>query len=261
MKNLRLENPLLCFDLETTGVDVGRDRIVQIGLIRIEPDGGRSSFESLVNPRIPIPPGATAVHGITDADVADQPTFADLLPQVTSFFAEADLAGFNSIRFDLPLLQEELRRAGSQLDLGGRRHFDAMRIFHYMEKRDLAAAMQFYCGRELTDAHSALADAGATLEVLDAQLARYQDLPRDPAELHRFCNPDEGRWVDSTRKFYWSDQGEVLFAFGKHRGRPLAEIARSRPDYLDWIATSDFGPEVKQIVAEALAGRFPRKPA
>ena len=186
MRHLKLDRPLVVLDLETTGTDVERDRIVQIGLIRVEPDGSRRTYESLVNPERPIPPAATAVHGITDADVRDRPTFAALGPELRPWLADADVAGFNAIRFDLPLLENELRRAGSDLDLSQARRFDALHIFHKMEPRDLVAAYQFYCGKELADAHSALADAGATLEVLDAQIAHYEEIPAEPDALHRF---------------------------------------------------------------------------
>jgi DNA polymerase-3 subunit epsilon len=260
MKNLRLDRPLVCFDLETTGTDVNRDRIVQIGLIRVEPDGDRRSFESLVNPQVPIPAAATAVHGITDADVADQPTLDRLASEISELFAGADLLGFNSNRFDLPLLNAEMLRVGHPLDLAGRRLLDAMHIFHFKEPRDLTAAFRFYCGKELVGAHSALADASATLEIFDAQLARYGDLPRSAEGLHKLCNPNEGRWVDGTRKFIWNEQGEAAFAFGKNRGRTLREVAATSPDYFDWILNSDFGAEVKQIAGEARQGRFPRRP-
>lgn len=293
MKNLDLERPLVFFDLETTGLDIVNDRIVQIGLVRVEPDGNRHTFMSLVDPQRPIPAEATAVHGITDADVAGKPTFGELLPQLAPLLEGTDLAGFNSIRFDLPLLAEEFRRAGGEFGLNGRRHLDACVIFHQMERRDLTAAMKFYCDQEFTDAHDALADAGATLEILDAQLGRYPDLPRDLDELHAFCNQNEGRWVDSTRKFVWVElaagaapgesaasnvQGELAIAagqggatveggkvfeavltFGKHKGRTLREVARSTPDYLQWILNSDFSSEVKQIVQDALQGRFPTR--
>jgi len=274
MKNLDLERPLVFFDLETTGLDIVNDRIVQIALVRLEPDGSRHTFMSLVDPQRPIPAQATAVHGITDADVIGKPTFRELLPQLEPLLKDADLAGFNSIRFDLPLLAEEYRRAGGELGLNGRRHLDACVIFHQMERRDLTAAMKFYCGQEFTDAHDALADAGATLEILDAQLERYPDLPRDLDELHAFCNQQEERWVDATRKFVWVElaagaaQGEPVaggkgfeatLTFGKHKGKTLREVARNTPDYLQWILNSDFSSEVKQIVQDALQGRFPTR--
>ncbi len=259
MRNLHLERPLVCFDLETTGTDIATDRIVQIGLIRVETDGSRRSFEALVNPQRPIPQQATAVHGITDADVADKPTLAQLAGEILRFFAGADVAGYNSVSFDLPLLLEELARARHPLDMSGRRHVDAMRIFHRKEPRNLEAALRFYCDKELQDAHSALADAGAALEVLDAQIARYPDLPDDAEGLHRFCNEGDERFVDATRKFAWNDQGEAVFGFGRYKGQSLREVARANAGYLDWILEQNFTTEVKQIASDARRGVFPRK--
>ena len=259
MRNLRLDRPLVCFDLETTGTDVATDRIVQIGLIRVEPDGTRLSFESLVDPGRPIPPEATAVHGITDAQVAGQPTFVQLVDRVMDLLEGADLAGYNSLGFDLPLLMEECERAGRPLRTEGRRHVDAMRIFHRMEPRDLTAALRFYCGQELTDAHSALADATATLEVIDAQVAHYDALPADTEGLNRFCCEGDECFLDATRKFVWNDQGEAVLAFGKYKGQSLREVARSNTGYLDWIAGKDFTAEVKRIARDAQRGVFPRK--
>jgi len=262
MRNLSLQRPLVAFDLETTGTDVDKDRIVQIGVIRVAPDGNRRSWNQLVNPERPIPPEASAVHGIRDADVKDQPTFAQLRGEVESWFAGADLAGYNSTRFDLPLLLNELKRAGSTLTLQGVRHFDAMSIFHQMERRDLTAAYRFYCDKELVGAHDALADVTATLDVLDAQVGRYPELDgRDLDALHRFCNPDEGRYVDRSRKLAWNDQGEAVFTFGKHSGKSLqqASLDPSGRSYMDWILGADFSDEVKAIIRDALAGRFPQR--
>jgi len=261
MKNLHLTRPLAFFDLETTGVDVERDRIVQIAIIRVEPDGVHRTFESLVNPECPIPPESTAVHGITDSDVGDAPTFARICPAVEAMFADADLAGYNSVRFDQPLLVHELNRAGSALDFRGVKHLDAMRIFHLKEKRDLTAAYKLYCGGELTGAHNALADTTATLEILDAQLAHYDDLPRDVAALHTFCNPDEGKFVDLRRKFVWNDEGEAEFTFGKYQGKSLNTVVADQRgrSYLEWMLGRDFSEEIKGILREALDGVFPRK--
>ena len=261
MQNLKLERPLVGFDLETTGVDVDRDRIVQIALVRLAPDGRRATLASLVNPRQPIPPQATAVHGITDADVADKPTFAELRPEIEEMLKDADLAGFNSIRFDLPLLQAELKRAGGLFELRGVRHLDAMRIFHTMEPRNLTAAYRYYCDADLTGAHDALADVNATLDVLDAQLGRYADLPREIDELHRFCNPDEGKYLDRKRKLIWSDGGDAVLTFGKFNGRTLQEICKV-PDgrsYLEWMLTKDFDEDLKGILREALDRVFPQR--
>lgn len=256
MQNLRLDRPLVVFDLETTGIDVEKDRIVQIAMIRIEPDGTRDEWDSLVNPECPIPPQATAVHGISDADVSDAPTFSHLRGEVEQRLAGADLAGFNSVRFDQPLLEAELERAGATLERTGLRHLDAMRIFHTMERRDLTAAYRFYCDEELVGAHGALVDARATLEILDAQVGRYDTVPAEVEALHRFCNPDEGKWVDRSRKFAFDDDGEAVFNFGKLRGTRIKDADRG---YLEWMLNKDFSAEVKEILRSALGGVFPRR--
>ena len=261
MQNLQLTRPLVVFDLETTGIDVDKDRIVQIAMIRIEPAGGRTTFETLVNPEQPIPPAASKVHGIHDADVRDKPTFRQIRREVEDFLTDADLAGFNSVNFDLPLLQAEFGRAGSEMDFPGVRHLDAMKIFHRMERRDLTAAYKLYCGQDLTGAHNALADTEATLAILDAQIARYDEVPDEVDALHRFCNPDEGRYVDRKRKFLWGDQGEAEFTFGKYQGQSLNKVVTDQRgrSYLEWMLTSDFSEEIKSILRDALDGAFPKK--
>jgi len=259
MKRLRLERPLTAFDLETTGTDVSRDRIVEFAAVRVEPSGTRESFRSLVNPGRPIPPGATAVHGIRDEDVAGAPTLDDIADRIHALFEGADIAGFNSLRFDLPLLRVEMERIGRPLDLTGRRHVDAMRIFHLKEPRDLSAAYRFYCDRELEGAHSALADVEATLAVLDAQVARYDDLPDTVEGLDALCNPGGDRFVEGSGRIAWNDEGEAVLAFGKHRGATLRELVRDRPDYLRWMLDKDFSPGVKRILRDALSGTFPQR--
>ena len=259
MENLNLDRPLVCFDLETTGTSVDRDRIVEIGLVRVEPDGTRREYRTLVNPEMPIPPGASAVHGIHDADVRVAPNLAAVAREVIEFFDGADLAGFNSVNFDAPLLTNEMNRVGADFSLEGRRHLDAMRIFFTMEPRTLVAAYRKYCGKDLTEAHAALADVQATLDVLDAMVGRYDELSGDVADLHKVSNPNEGRWVDRSRKFEWNDDGQAVFTFGKHRGRPIAEIAKQYPDYLEWMLGKDFADEVTGILRNALDGTFPEK--
>lgn len=261
MRHLNLTRPLVVFDLETTGVDVEKDRIVQIALIRCEPGGTRKTLQSLVNPERPIPPAATAVHGITDDDVKDQPTFAQVCGEVEAMLEGADLAGYNSIRFDAPLLEAELERAASGLDLRGVRHLDAMVIFKLMEPRNLTAAYKKYCGKDLVGAHDALADTTATLEILDAQVAHYEDLPDDVDELHTVCNPDEGRFVDRTRKFVWTDEGQAAFTFGQYRGETIKQVVQDPRGrgYLEWMLGKDFSEEVKGILREALGGVFPQR--
>lgn len=261
MRNLQIDRPLVCFDLETTGTDVQRDRIVQIALIRLEPGGGRRQFSTLLNPGRPIPAAATAVHGIDDTMVLNAPGFGHVLADVLDILEGADLAGFNLIRFDLPLLEAEIARHGGTLDMQNRRLVDAMTIFHRQEPRNLEAAVRFYCGRELDDAHSAVADAEASLAVLDAQLARYADLPRDADGLHAFCNQDSGRFVDRTRKLRWDDHGEAVLNFGKNQGKSLRAMAGDPEErrYLEWMLGKDFSPEVQAILRKALAGEFPRR--
>ena len=261
MQNLQLTRPLVVFDLETTGINVDKDKIVQIAMIRIEPGGERTTLDTLVNPERPIPPEASAVHGIQDADVKDQPTFSQIRREVEEFLTDADLAGFNSVNFDLPLLQAELSRAGSEMDFPGVRHLDAMKIFHRMERRDLTAAYRLYCGKELTGAHNALADTEATLAILDAQIARYDEVPDEVDALHRFCNPDEGRYVDRKRKFLWDDKGEAEFTFGKYQGKSLNVVVADQRgrSYLEWMLGSDFSEEIKGILRDALDGAFPKK--
>ncbi len=263
MHHLRLTRPLTFFDLETTGVDPENDRIVQIAMIRVEPGGSRQTFETLVNPGCPIPPQATAVHGITDEDVRAQPAFAAIRGDVERMLTGSDLAGYNSIRFDAPLLMNELRRVGSDLDIGGARHLDAMVIFRMMEPRNLTAAYKKYCGKDLVNAHSALADTQATLEILDAQVAFYDAVPDDVDALHVLCNPDEGRFVDRGRKFVWNDEGQAVFTFGKHQHEVLNLVASDprKRGYLEWMLGKDFSEEVKGILREALAGVYPRKDA
>ena len=261
MQNLELDRPLVCFDLETTGTDTARDRIVQISLIRVEPSGERRIFTSLVNPQRPIPPEASAVHGIRDEHVRSEPPFSQIRAEVEEILDGADLAGFNMVRFDLPLLEAEIQREGGRFAVKGRRLLDAMSIFHRKEPRNLESAVRLYCGRDLPGAHSAEVDALATLDVLDAQIGRYPDLPRDPAALHVFCNPDEGTYVDRSRRFRWNDAGDAACNFGKHGGRTLREMVANPKDrgYLEWMIGKDFPEEVKGILRDALDGALPRR--
>jgi len=256
--SLRLDRPLVFLDTETTGTDLACDRIVQIALVKLHPDGRRETFESLVNPEIPIPSEAQAVHGISDADVALAPPFRRIAAEIVRFCAGSDLAGFNLGRFDVPLLRAEFQRAGQAWDLDGVRVVDVQRIFHAMEPRDLSAARRFYCGCEHAGAHGAMADTEATLEVLLAQLEHYPDLPRDVAGLDARFNLPDSRFVDSTRKFRWAN-GEVVFNFGQKRGRLLRDVAGREPDYLEWMLAQDFGPEVRRLVREALDGIIPSR--
>lgn len=234
--SLELERPLVVFDLETTGTQIGRDRIVQIALVRLMPTGTRTEWQNLVNPGIPIPLEATAVHGISDLDVADAPALEDVAPDLMPLLEGADLAGFNVLRFDLPFLAEELHRVGVAWDTSALRVVDALRIYHHFERRDLSAAARFYLQREHDNAHDAMADVLTTADVLMAQLVRYQDLPRNVAELGEFCG-DRKRSPDAAGKLAYNDHGAVCLGFGKYRGWTIETIGRNDPGYMQWLFT------------------------
>ena len=251
MTALQLTRPIVCFDLETTGVDPGTDRIVEISILRVEPDGSRVTRTRRINPGRPIPEGATAVHGIRDEDVADAPSFRQIAKGLVEMLEGADLAGFNVARFDIPLLDREFRDNGFDLGLDKRRIVDAMTIFHRMEPRDLSAATRFYLGREHTGAHEAEADVAASFEILEAQLERYDDIPQTVDALDAWLRRIPENAADQSGKFVHED-GRVVFNFGKHKGMPLAEVAASAPDYLQWILGSDFPDDAKRFVREAL---------
>jgi len=253
---LELERPLAFFDLETTGTDLGRDRIVEISVLKLHPDGQEELRTRRIDPGIPIPPEATAIHGIRDEDVADEPRFSQVARSLAEFLEGCDLAGFGIQRFDLPLLTAEFARAEVDFRLEGRSIVDALAIFHRKEPRNLEAAYRYYCGKELEGAHSAEADIRATAEVLRGQLERYGDLPRRPVELHEFCSRGRERYVDSAGKLVWKD-GEAAFNFGKHRGELLRDVASRQPDYLEWLLRSDFQPDVRAIIERARTGEFP----
>ena len=245
-ENLTLARPLAVLDVETTGRDPAADRLVEVAAVKFVPGREPETFHARLNPGVPIPPGATAVHGIADADVAGCPAFGNVAGDLRRFLAGADLAGFNVKRFDLPFLFAEFRRCGEELDLTGAAVLDALQVYFDKEPRDLAAAVRLYCGRGHEDAHSALADALAAAAVLDGQLARYADLPRTVPELHRAYCP-----VDLAGKFRL-EGGRVAFAFGKHSGRLVAEVAAEDPGYLRWLLGRDFPADARRIAREAL---------
>jgi DNA polymerase III subunit epsilon len=256
---LTLSRPLVVFDLETTGLDVNLDRIVQFAFIRVDPDKLVTEWQELVHPGIPIPPEASRVHHITDAAVADKPGFAAFAGRITDFLRGCDLAGFNAARFDLQLLQAEMDRAGSPLDVSDRRMVDAQAIFHQRERRDLTAAYRFYCNKELTGAHDALADARATLEVLQGQLEKYPDLPREVPRLAAALVPrDDGTWVTADRKFYWR-YNQAFVAFGKHKGKTVQWVHENAPDYIQWMLGTELIDETRAMLTEVLEGRYPQK--
>lgn len=258
MRNLALRRPIVFLDLETTGLNIATDRIVEIALLKVHPQGRRDSLVRRVNPGMPIPSEATRIHGIGDADVADAPSLAQLAPELLSFIGDADLGGFNIQRFDIPILQREMATAGQRLEMSGRAVVDAQSIFHRMEPRDLSAAYMRYCGKEIEALHSAAADAEACVEILDGQLDAYPDLPRTPQALVEYISPRDPNGVDSEGKLLWRD-GTIVFGFGKKRGRSLRVVAEEDPGYLRWILEGDFAEAVKDAARAALEGRLPER--
>jgi DNA polymerase-3 subunit epsilon len=249
-KNIHLNRPLAVIDLETTGTDPQRDRIVEVSIMKIFAQDRQIHHTWRVNPDIPIPAEATAIHGITDTAVINEPRFEHLADTLLAFLDGCDLCGFNLKRFDLKLLCCELKRSGKNLTLDGRSIIDPMEIFHHYEPRDLAGAVRTYLGREPKASHSAASDVLATAEVLDAMLARYSDLPRTVAGLHQhFTDPDA---VDSDGFFRRVD-GEISFIKGKYRGKTLASVAKSNPHYLSWMLAQDLFDNTKEVVGKALA--------
>lgn len=254
------DKPLVFFDLEATGVSPQEDRIVDIALVKHLADGTQTAFSSLVNPGMPIPREAVAVHHITDEMVRTAPSFKELAPRVLEFIGEADLGGFGVMKYDIPMLQNELRRAGFELRLETRRVVDALAIYHKLERRTLSAAYKFYCGKALPDAHRAEPDARASLEVFFAQVERYAEVPKDLDGIAAFCSQRDPRHVDSDGKFVWRN-GEAAFNFGKHRTVPLREVAAREPSYLRWLMTDQRAtPELAKLCQDALNGKFPAQP-
>lgn len=246
---LNLKRPIIFFDLETTGLDIAKDRIVELCYIRVEPNGNEEARSMRINPEMHIPEVASSVHGITDDDVKDCPTFADVAPQLAATFEGCDLAGFNSNRFDLPLLAEEFMKAGVNIDLSHVQAIDVQNIYHKLEKRTLAAAYKFYCGRDLENAHSALADTQATYEVLQAQLDHYpNDLQNDVDFLAEFSRMN--RNIDFAGRFVYDESGKELINFGKYKGKGIKDVLSRDPGYYSWIMQGDFTLNTKQVLTK-----------
>jgi DNA polymerase-3 subunit epsilon len=243
---LKLKKPIVFFDLETTGVDVATDRIIEISMLKVGPNGSEETKTRRVNPGRPIPAESTAIHGISDEDVKDAPTFKQLAKDVDQFIEGCDLAGYNSNKFDIPILAEELLRAGIRFSLDKREIIDVQVIFHKMEQRTLAAAYQFYCGRELTNAHTAEADTLATYEVLKAQLDKYGELENDVHFLGKFSTPK--KFVDLAGRFVYNKKGEEVFNFGKHKGKKVEDVLKQEPGYFGWMMQGDFPLYTKEVL-------------
>ena len=259
MKFIALDRPLAVFDIESTGLNPRTDRIVELAVLRLEPGGARSSRTWLLNPGMPIPLESVAIHGITDEMVRDAPSFADRADEILDFFRGCDLGGFGLSKLDIPILEEEFSRCGIFFNAAGRRLFDALRIYHRREPRDLAAALRFFCGEELEGAHGAEADAAAALRVLEGEFARYPDLPTDPDALDRELNPRDPFNVDREGRLRWVNR-EATVNFGKKKGKTLRELAEADPGFLRWIVKGDFPLDTRRIASDALAGRFPECP-
>lgn len=245
---LQLSRPIAFIDLETTGVSLSTDRIVEIAIIKLLPDGSRQTKRKLLNPQIPIPKTASDIHGITDDMVKDAPTFKSAANEIKVFIENCDLGGYNSNRFDIPILMEEFLRSGLEVDLTKRRMIDVQHIFYTMEPRTLSAAYKFYCEKELVDAHSAEADIAATIDVLDAQLQRYSNLGDSVDSILAVIGED--KIVDYARRFCFDDKGNELFNFGKHKGKLVTDVLKAEPQYYDWMMRGDFPLHTKQKLTE-----------
>lgn len=243
---LNLKRPLVIFDLETTGTNTSHDRIVEIALLKVMPDGQEELRSYRINPTIPIPKEVTLIHGISDADVADKPTFKEIAPELNTFLKECDFGGFNSNKFDFPMLVEEFYRAGIDFDVDKRKFIDAQRIYHFKEPRNLKAAYRFYCEKELENAHSAEADTLATWAVLKAQLEKYNDIPHDIEGLHRMSG--QNNLADLAGRLIINQDNEVVFNFGKHKGKLVKNIFRDEPNYYNWMMEGDFPMQTKNIL-------------
>lgn len=243
---LNLKRPLIIFDLETTGINILHDRIVEISIIKVSPGHeDKPEIKSRrINPEMHIPEEATAVHHISDEDVADAPTFKQVAHSLADFIRGCDIAGFNSTRFDIPMLDEEFRRVGVDFDFHKAKFVDVQTIFHKLEPRNLSAAYRFYCGKELVGAHGALADTQATYEVLLAQLEKYESLPGDVTELSKFSSQNNN--VDLAGRLIYDDKGREIINFGKYKGQPAAEVLAKDPGYYGWILQGDFTSDTKR---------------
>jgi DNA polymerase-3 subunit epsilon len=264
--NLNLKNPLVVFDLETTGTNISHDRIVEIAMIKIMPNGEELIKERKINPTIPIPAEVSAIHGIFDEDVKDEPTFKQVAKSMAQFLEGCDLGGYNVLKFDLPLLVEEFLRANVEFEVENRKILDAQKIFHMMEKRNLSAAYKFYCSQTLENAHSAKADTQATWEVFKAQIERYEGhemvdalgnkmgvIQNDMNVIHDLIN---SRMIDLAGRFVYNDQGVETINFGKHRGKSIHEVLDKEPSFYDWMMKGDFPLDTKRKLTQLRLKKF-----
>ena len=244
--NLELQKPIVFFDLETTGINIATDKIVEISILKVFPNGNKESKTWLVNPEMEIPKDSSEIHGITNEKVAAEPTFKELASKVSEMIAGCDLAGFNSNRFDIPLLAEELMRAGIDFDMNDRKAIDVQVIFHKKEQRTLSAGYQFYCGKELEGAHGAEADTNATYEILLAQLDKYEDIGNNVDALSEYST--HGKRADFAGFILMNDKDQEIFSFGKYKGRTVEEVFKENPGYNNWIQNADFPLYTKKVL-------------
>lgn len=257
---MKLKRPLVVLDLETTGTWIEKDKIIEIGMVRCMPDESQTTYEKRINPGMKIPPEVSELTGIKDEDVKNAPVFRDVAGEIVEFLDGADLAGFNVERFDLPVLARELNEAGFPFEYRKRSIYDAQKIFHLHEKRDLTTAYSFFCGKDLDGAHSALADSQATLDVLKSQIRKYCKGAMEIEALRAFEYQKRSHFYDKGRKFRWWN-GELYMMFGKYAAKePLKKIAEMDRPYLEWIISKDFSDEVKELCENALVGKFPACP-
>ncbi|MCH5345907.1 MAG: 3'-5' exonuclease [Muribaculaceae bacterium] len=256
-REINLKRPLIFFDLETTGLNITQDRIVEISMIKLNPDGTVIEKTRRVNPERPIPAEATAVHHITDDDVKNEPTFRQIARSLEQFIAGCDFAGFNSNRFDVPMLSEEFFRAGISVNFRKAHFIDVQTIFHKKEQRTLSAAYRFYCDKDLEGAHSAAADTRATVEILKAQLDRYADLPNDIEELSRYST--QNRNVDLMGRLVYNDKGEIVINFGKYKGRVAEEVLSTDTGFYSWICQADFSQDTKNAFTNVMLSAKEKK--
>ena len=245
---LNLKNPIVFFDLETTGINIVKDRIVEISFLKVHPNGKEESKTRRINPEMSIPAESTAIHGISDEDVKDCPTFKEIAKSLAVQIEGCDLAGFNSNRFDIPLLAEEFLRVGVDVDLNKRKFVDVQTIFHKMEQRTLSAAYKFYCDKSLENAHTAEADTMATYEVLKAQLDRYGDLQNDVNFLSQYSSFTNN--VDFAGRMVYNHKGEEVINFGKYKGQKVEDVLKNDPSYYSWIMNGDFALNTKKVLTE-----------
>ncbi len=252
--DLNLKKAIVFFDLETTGIDVANDRIVEISLLKVSPGGEEEIKTMRINPEMPIPPKATEIHGISDADVKDEPTFNIVARDIANYIEGCDLAGYNSNKFDIPLLAEEFLRVGFDVDLKKHRLIDVQVIFHKMEQRTLSAAYKFYCEKNLDNAHSAEADTIATYEILKAQIDRYEDIQNDMDEISKFSSHNKN--VDFAGRIVYNDKEEEVFNFGKYKGMTVESVLEKDQGYFSWILNSDFPLYTKKVLTAIKLRKF-----